>query len=119
MLLSRIVRRTLSTAVRVLVSVGAMAVCRGVDAPHEKFLAAFAPFDGGPVSVSPDGQHIAYVRREKGEAAVYITTIDGSQIAFRAVIGKEDRKRNVGETSVTDPIRVSFLRWADNRHVVV
>ncbi len=39
-------------------------------APHEpaleKFLAAFAPADGGPIALSPDGRHVAYALREQG-----------------------------------------------------
>jgi dienelactone hydrolase len=97
----------------------ALVAAAAPEPPREKFLASFAPFDGGPVSISPDGQHLAYAKREKGEAAVYVTSIAGGEVSFRAVIGKEDRKQLVGDTSLTDPLRVTFLQWADNEHVVV
>jgi hypothetical protein len=103
-----------------LVFTGLLAVTAiaAVVPPREKFLAAFAPLYGGPASISPDGTHVAYLQREKGEPAISIVELASALTVFRAVVGKEDNRRSVGETSHIEPVRITFLRWADNRRVV-
>ncbi len=86
---------------------------------REKLLVAFAPFDAGPASISPDGKHLAYFQREKKEPVIYIVNLASAQPVFRAVVGVEDNTNWVGETFHTEPLRITFLRWADNNRVVV
>lgn len=86
---------------------------------REEFLAAFAAMDGGPVDISPDGRHVAYAFREKGETAVYVVEIDSSKTVFRTAVGREKHARLVGNTRHTDAVRVVRLDWADNDRVVV
>src|SRR4051812_9799312 len=72
--------------------------------PPEKFLQVFAPLDAGPVSISPDGTHVAIFLREKHGPVVSIVNLSSGQTVFRAVVGKEDNQSWVGETRHTEPV---------------
>ncbi|HUR60633.1 MAG TPA: prolyl oligopeptidase family serine peptidase, partial [Opitutaceae bacterium] len=75
--------------------------------------------DGGPADIAPDGRHVAYALREKGEVAVYFLQIDSAQTVFRAAVGRDDGARMVGNTRHVPVVRVVALHWVDNDRVVV
>lgn len=108
-----------SRAVRVIFTLSLLLVSLAVAAvdPAEKFATVLAPLNQGPVSLSPDGRHLACAMGDGDKTILALVTVDGLKTQFTLPVGKAGT-RSTDKAERKQPVRVSFLRWIDNNRVV-
>jgi len=82
---------------------------RAASAFEERITALYQPLLADQVALSPDGEHIAYTRNERGELAIYIMAVNRTERNFKIVV---ERDRTVAFSKAKAPPRLRFLQWA-------
>lgn len=88
-------------------------------APNAKFLAVFAPLTGGPAALSPDGRRVVFFQRVDARPKVVVVDLATSQTLFEVALGRESDREWIGETAYIPPSQATYLRWVDDRRIVV
>ncbi len=78
--------------------------------------ALFQPFDTVQMTLSPDGQHLAYTER-KGEA-LYLVFRDLRVNKVTRIFVAEDKAEEMSGAKEKTPASISFMRWAADDRLV-
>lgn len=108
-----------SGAVRVIFALSLLLVSLAAAAadPAEKFATVLAPLNQGPVSLSPDGRHLACAMGDGDETVLALVAVDGLKTQFTVPVGKAGT-RSTDKAERKQPVRIGFLRWIDHNRVV-
>ena len=97
------------------VVVSTAAVCFAAPSFEERIAALYRPLQAEQVALSPDGEHLAFTRHERGELSIYVMPVGRTDRKFKIIV---EGDRTVAFSRAKAPPRLRFLRWATPERLV-